>query len=92
MKRYVPCNVNCRGLFARAMSQVRAESFLGRSGCFFSRIWRKPRQERRSDERKMKELAERCFSGEVTLPKAVIWLSGAVCLLAGIVYGLKPRL
>ena len=38
---------------------------------------------------KMKELAERCFSGEVTLPKAVIWLSGAVCLLAGIVYGLK---
>ena len=38
---------------------------------------------------KLKELAKNCFSGEVTLPKATLWLLGAVCLLGGIVYGLK---
>ena len=38
---------------------------------------------------KLKELVKNCFSGEVTLPKATLWLFGAVCLLGGIVYGLK---
>lgn len=40
-------------------------------------------------KRKMKELARNCFEGELTLPKAVIWLVGGVCLLGGMVYGLK---
>ncbi len=38
---------------------------------------------------KMKELAEKCFEGEVTLSKVTLWLIGAVCLMGGIVYGLK---
>ena len=29
------------------------------------------------------------FRGEVTMKKTDLWLIGAVCLLAGIVYGLK---
>ncbi|MCI5954000.1 MAG: hypothetical protein MRZ49_05435 [Lachnospiraceae bacterium] len=38
---------------------------------------------------KLKEITERCFEGDLTLPKVTIWLIGAVCLLGGIVYGLK---
>lgn len=38
---------------------------------------------------KVKEIAKNCFKGELTLPKAMLWLIGAVCLLGGIVYGLK---
>ncbi len=38
---------------------------------------------------KLKEIKERCFEGEMTLSKVTIWLIGAVCLLVGIVYGLK---
>ena len=38
---------------------------------------------------KLKEIKEKCFEGELTLPKVTIWLIGAVCLLGGIVYGLK---
>ncbi len=38
---------------------------------------------------KLKELAKSCFEGELTLPKWTIWLIGAACLLAGVVYGLK---
>lgn len=38
---------------------------------------------------KLKEIKERCFEGEMTLSKVTIWLIGAVCLLGGIVYGLK---
>lgn len=37
---------------------------------------------------KLKKFAHKCFDGEVTMPKAMLWLTGAVCLLAGIVYGL----
>ncbi len=37
----------------------------------------------------MKELAEKCFAGEVTLPKVTLWLIGAVCLMGGIVCGLN---
>ena len=42
---------------------------------------------------KWKEMWVKCFEGELTLPKVMIWLIGAVCLLWGIVYGLKtaPR-
>lgn len=38
---------------------------------------------------KVKEMVKNCFEGELTLPKATIWLIGTVCLLAGVVYGLK---
>ena len=38
---------------------------------------------------KLKEITEICFEGDFTLPKVTIWLIGAVCLLGGIVYGLK---
>lgn len=38
---------------------------------------------------KLTEWKKRCFVGELTLPKGTLWLIGAVCLLAGIVYGLK---
>lgn len=38
---------------------------------------------------KLKEISQRCFEGDLTLPKVTIWLIGAVCLLGGIVYGLK---
>lgn len=38
---------------------------------------------------KLTEWKNRCFVGELTLPKGTLWLIGATCLLAGIVYGLK---
>ncbi|MDE7224366.1 MAG: hypothetical protein K2O34_11395 [Acetatifactor sp.] len=38
---------------------------------------------------KFKEAVTNCFAGELTLPKTTIWLIGTVCLLAGVVYGLK---
>ena len=38
---------------------------------------------------RMREWKRNCFEGELTVPKATLWLAGAVCLLAGIVYGLK---
>lgn len=38
---------------------------------------------------KVKELMKKSFEGEVTLPRTTVWLIGAVCLLLGIVYGLK---
>jgi len=37
---------------------------------------------------KMKKLAKQCFVGELTMPKAILWLIGINCVLAGIVYGL----
>ncbi len=37
---------------------------------------------------KLKNLAKQCFEGELTIPKAVLWLAGITCVLAGIVYGL----
>ena len=36
----------------------------------------------------MQKLMEQCFQGELTMPKVTLWLVGAVCMLAGIVYGL----
>lgn len=36
----------------------------------------------------LKKWRSTCFEGEVTMPKVNFWLVGAVCLLAGIVYGL----
>lgn len=38
---------------------------------------------------RMREWKRSCFEGELTVPKVTLWLAGAVCLLAGIVYGLK---
>lgn len=40
-------------------------------------------------KRKWAALCEKWFEGEVTLPKTTLWLIGTVCLLAGIVYGLR---
>ena len=37
---------------------------------------------------KLKKLSHQCFDGEVTMPKVMLWMVGAICLLAGIVYGL----
>lgn len=37
---------------------------------------------------KVKSAVCRCFEGDLTMPKVNFWLIGAVCLLAGIVYGL----
>ena len=37
---------------------------------------------------KLKNLAKKCFEGNLTMPKATFWLVGIVCVLAGIVYGL----
>jgi len=34
-------------------------------------------------------LYENWFEGDITLSKATLWLACAVCLLAGIVYGLR---
>lgn len=39
--------------------------------------------------KKLENLAHRCFDGELTMPKINFWLIGAVCLLAGIVYGMR---
>lgn len=38
---------------------------------------------------KMREWAKCCFEGELTVAKTTLWLAGLVCLLGGIVYGLK---
>lgn len=38
---------------------------------------------------KISETWRKLFHGEVTIGKRELWLIGAVCLLAGIVYGLK---
>ena len=38
---------------------------------------------------KWTKLSEKWFKGDVTLPKVTLWLACSVCLLAGIVYGLK---
>lgn len=40
-------------------------------------------------KRKWMALHEKWFEGEVTLPKTTLWLVCAVCLLGGIVYGLR---
>lgn len=37
---------------------------------------------------KWKKRISACFEGEVTVPKTTIWLTGMLCLTAGIVYGL----
>ena len=37
---------------------------------------------------KLKNLAKKCFEGDLTMPKVIFWLIGIECLLAGIVYGL----
>ncbi len=41
----------------------------------------------------VKRWVKLCFEGELTMPKATFWLVAAVCLLTGVVYGLKtaPR-
>lgn len=36
----------------------------------------------------MKKLAKQCFEGEITMPKVNLWMAGAICLLAGMVFGL----
>lgn len=38
--------------------------------------------------KKLEKIAHRCFDGDLTMPKTNFWLIGAVCVLAGIVYGL----
>lgn len=38
---------------------------------------------------KLTALREKWFEGEVTVPKATLWLACSVCMLAGIVYGLR---
>lgn len=40
-------------------------------------------------EKKWAVLCEKWFQGEVTLPKITLWLACSVCLLAGMVYGLR---
>ncbi len=40
-------------------------------------------------KKKWATLYENWFEGEVTLPKITLWLACAVCLLAGVVYGLR---
>lgn len=40
-------------------------------------------------KKKWISLREKWFEGEVTLPKTTLWLVCAVCLLGGIVYGLR---
>lgn len=37
---------------------------------------------------KMKRLAKKCFEGDVTMPRVILWLICIICVLAGIVYGL----
>ena len=39
--------------------------------------------------KKMKKLMQQCFEGEVTMSKMMLWLIAFVCLLAGVVYGLR---
>lgn len=38
---------------------------------------------------KLKKLEQQCFEGEVVMPKVMFWLIVLVCLLAGVVYGLR---
>lgn len=38
---------------------------------------------------KWTKTSEKLFKGDVILPKTTLWLVCSVCLLAGIVYGLK---
>ncbi|MCM1046488.1 MAG: hypothetical protein NC417_13360 [Candidatus Gastranaerophilales bacterium] len=37
---------------------------------------------------KLRELKRKYFEGDLTMPKTTLWMFGAICLLAGIVYGL----
>ena len=37
---------------------------------------------------KLKNLVRRCFEGDLTMSKVMLWLICTVCMLAGIVYGL----
>lgn len=41
----------------------------------------------------IKRWMKTCFEGDLTMPKLTFWLAAAVCLLAGVVYGLMaaPR-
>ena len=38
---------------------------------------------------KLKNVTRKCFEGDLTMPKVNFWLIGGICLLAGIVYGLR---
>ena len=38
---------------------------------------------------KCRKLREACFEGEVTMTKATLWMIAAICLLAGIIHGLR---
>ena len=38
---------------------------------------------------KCRKLREACFEGEVTMTKATLWMIAAICLLAGIIRGLR---
>lgn len=37
---------------------------------------------------KLRNLAKKCFEGDLAMPKVIFWLTCIVCVLAGIVYGL----
>ena len=36
-----------------------------------------------------RKLKETCFDGGVTVTKTMLWMTGAICLLAGIIHGLR---
>lgn len=38
---------------------------------------------------KCRKLKEVCFEGEVTMTKTTLWMIAAICLLAGIIRGLR---
>ncbi len=38
---------------------------------------------------KCRKLKEVCFEGEVTMTKVTLWMIAAICLLAGIIRGLR---
>ena len=38
---------------------------------------------------KCRKLAETCFDGEVTMAKTTLWAIAGLCLLAGIIHGLR---
>lgn len=38
---------------------------------------------------KVREMCKTLFTGELTLKKRELWLVGGLCLMAGIVYGLR---
>ena len=40
-------------------------------------------------KRKLRELGDKCFEGEVTVPKTELWLVLTACFLASGLYGLK---